>query len=171
MIAKRPVLVAIGRARFPARQSASEWKPQRRRPVLEHLDDLLPGEVQVRRRAAGDEGVVDDDGRLLAEVADVPAAGRGRVAQDVLERVRRRAHVEVRAHEARAVLVVVLDAVAGDVLAGDDALAVLQVASERERGDPVALRGDRLVGAGSRGSGRGRAGCSRGRRSGRCRRR
>ena len=76
----------------------------------------------------------------------VGAARSGRVAQDPLERVRRRAHHEVRAHEAGAVLVVVLDAVPGDVLAGDDRLAFLPAAREREAGDPVALGADQLVG-------------------------
>ena len=52
---------------------------------------------------------------------------------------------EVGAEEARAVLVVVFLAVAGDVLAPDDALAVRQVAGEREGGHAVALRADRLA--------------------------
>src|SRR5690349_19351707 len=113
--------------------------------LLEDLDHLLAGEIRVRCGAPGDERVVDDDRRGVAHVADVLAVGRGGVAEDVLERVRRRAHVEHDADEARAVLVVVLLAVPGDALARDDALAVAEVAGEGERGDAVALGADRLA--------------------------
>src|SRR3954447_11649787 len=100
-IAKRPV--------FPDMQAATLTSAGRlgrgveaplAQPVLEHLDHLLSGEVGVRRRAARDERVVDDDGGLVAVVAVVGAAGCRGVAQDPLQRVRRRAHDEVRAHEA-----------------------------------------------------------------------
>src|ERR1044072_5302189 len=49
-------------------------------PLLEHLDHLLAREVGVRRRAAGHERVVDDDGGLVAVVAGVRTTGRGGVA-------------------------------------------------------------------------------------------
>ena len=51
-----------------------------------------------------------------------------------------------RLHECGAVLVVVLQAVAGDVLAADDALAHVHIAGEGEAGDAVAFGADRLVG-------------------------
>ena len=57
----------------------------------------------------------------------------------------RRTHVEHDADEAGPVLVVVLLAVAGDALAGEDALAVVEVPREGQRGDAVALRADRLA--------------------------
>ena len=125
---------------------AEEWNPHWRKPFSSTSTIFSPGEVGVRRGAAGDEGVVDDDRRLLAEVADVPAVRAGGIAEDVLERVGRGAHVEVRPHESRAVLVVVFDAVAGDTLAGDDALAILLVPGEGQAGDAIALGGHRLVG-------------------------
>src|SRR3954469_12151098 len=144
-IAKRPVFPGIRRLTRAGRLGRGV-EPPLAQPVLEHLDHLLSGEVGVRRRAARDERVVDDDGGLVAVVAVVGAAGRGGVAEDPLQRVRRRAHDEVRAHEAGAVLVVVLDAVARDVLAGEDAVALLPVAGEGEAGDAVALGADQLVG-------------------------
>ena len=69
----------------------------------------------------------------------VLAAGGGRIAKDVFERVRCGTHVEVRAHEAGSVLVVVLDAVPRHVLAADDAAPVLLIPREGETGHPVAL--------------------------------
>src|SRR5689334_14718404 len=93
--------------------------------VLQHLDHLLAGAERVGGGPAGDERVVDDDRDLLAEVAVVPAVRSGGVAQDVLQRVRRRAHVEIGVEEAGAVLVVVFLAVTGHVLSPDDALPVL----------------------------------------------
>src|SRR3954453_17003703 len=117
-IAKRPGFPGIRPSLTSAGRLGRGVEPPLAQPVLEHLDHLLSGQIGVRRRAARDERVVDDDGGLVAVVAVVGAAGSRGVAQDPLQRVRRRAHDEVRAHEAGAVLVVVLDAVAGDVLAG-----------------------------------------------------
>src|SRR3954470_18342551 len=144
-IAKRPVFPGIRRLTRAGRLGRRVEAPLAQ-AVLEHLDHLLPGQVRVRRRATRYERVVDDDRRLVAVVAVVGAARSGRVAQDPLERVRRRAHDEVRAHEAGAVLVVVLDAVARDVLAREDRLTLLPVAREGEAGHAVALGADQLVG-------------------------
>src|SRR5689334_16968554 len=58
--------------------------------LLKHLDDLLPGQERVRSGPSGDERVVDDHRGRLAEVAVVAAIRAGGVAQDVLQRVRRR---------------------------------------------------------------------------------
>src|SRR2546423_10989174 len=115
--------------------------------ALQHLDHLLPGAERVRGGPSGHERLVDDDGDLPAEVAVVPAVRTGRVAQDVLQRVRRRAHVEVDAEEPGAVLVVVFLAVPGNVLSPDDALAVAPVPREGQAGHPVALRTDELPAA------------------------
>src|SRR4051812_689197 len=114
---------------------------------FEHFDDLLPGQIAVRGRSPGDEGIVDNDAGFLAEVADVLTLRPRGIAQDEFQRVGRRPHVEGQgivpaAHEAGTVLVVVLDAVSGDPLAPDDALAVLDIAGEGEAGYAVAFRRD-----------------------------
>src|SRR4051794_31428142 len=144
MIAWRPVRAAATAPACGAARAMSLPAPARE-AVLEHLDHLLAREVRVRRRASRHERVIDDHRPLVAVVAVVGAAWLGRVAEDELERIRRRAHHEARAHEARAVLVVVLEAVARHVLAGDDAPAVLPVPGEDQARDAVALRADELV--------------------------
>src|SRR4051794_32923275 len=122
MIAWRPVRAAATAPACGAARAIVLPAPARE-AVLEHLDHLLARQVRVRRRASRHERVVDDHRPLVAVVAVVGAAWLGGVAEDELQRIRRRAHHEARAHEARAVLVVVLEAVAGHVLARDDAAA------------------------------------------------
>src|SRR5262249_10585088 len=81
------------------------YRPLAARPGqagLEDLDDLLAGGERVGRGPAGDERVVHDHRDRVPEVAVVAAVRTGGVAQDVLQRVRRRAHVEVDAEEAGA---------------------------------------------------------------------
>src|SRR5918993_2921075 len=117
-MAYRPVPVGFA-AVPPSRTGLTELPAIPLQALVEDLDHLLAGQIRVGRRAAGDERVVDDDRRRVADIADVFALGSGRVAQDVFERVRRRAHVEHDADEAGAVLVVVFLAVPGDALAGD----------------------------------------------------
>src|SRR3954465_6543421 len=82
-IAKRPVFPGIRRLTRAAGLGRPVEAPLAQ-AVLEHLDHLLPGQVRVRRRATRYERVVDDDGRLVAVVAGVGPARRGRAAQDHL---------------------------------------------------------------------------------------
>src|SRR5207248_9410731 len=67
-----------------------------------------------------------------------------RIAQDVLQRVGGRPHIEVNADESRAVFIVILLAVAGHVLTPDNALTVLPVARKGEAHNPVAFGSYRL---------------------------
>src|SRR6266567_4643072 len=94
MIAKRPGLLTTGRP-LRCRADRARMEPPLLQAVLEHLDHLLPGQVRVGRRAPCDERVVDDHRGLVAVVAVVGPAGSRRVAEDPLERVRRRAPDEV----------------------------------------------------------------------------
>src|SRR4051794_37143595 len=76
-IAKRPVLPGIPGASLPgAGGFGGGVEPPLAEALLEHLDHLLTGQVRVRRRAARDERVVDDDGGLVAVVAVVGTTGR-----------------------------------------------------------------------------------------------
>src|SRR4249919_3038233 len=123
MIADRPVFTFD--TRLPQVCDPAEDLPAvAGQTLFEDLDDLLAGQIGIRRRPTGDERIVDDDRRGVPDVADVFALLPDRVAEDVFQGVRRRAHVEHGPDEARPVLVVVFLAVPGDVLALDDALAV-----------------------------------------------
>ena len=87
----------------------------------------------------------------MAEVAVIAAVRPRRIPENELERIGRRAHVEVKEpaaglHERGAVLVVVLQTVAGDMLAPDNALAQVHVAGEGETSDTVAFGANRLAG-------------------------
>ena len=92
-------------------------------PVPPHPPPVRPGPPRPGRLRR-------DRGRRWLRLPGAVRAGG--VAEDVLQRVRRRAHVEVDADEPGAVLVVVFLAVPGDALAPDDALAILEVTRERQ---------------------------------------
>jgi len=81
----------------------------------------------------------------VMNIAVAPSERRRGIAQDVLQRVRRRSHIEVSAEEAGAVMVVVLQAVPGYSLVLDNRPAVLDITGERQAGDAIALRGDEIV--------------------------
>src|SRR5882762_2855809 len=145
MIALLPCLCMI--APLPEGSSPAESA----QVVFEHLDDLLAGQKRVRRRTPGNERVVDNHRRLLAEVAVVAAVRTGGVAQDVFEWVWRGTHVEFgHAEETGAILVVVFLAVTGDVLSPDDALPVFPVPRECQAGHAVAFSRHRLAGSAER---------------------
>src|SRR6516162_4994515 len=146
MIAKRPVFCAISHlvsAKFWIHQSRgrrqSSSPPVAFEPVLQDLDYLLTGQVGVRSRAARNERVIDDHRGLLPKIPVVTPFGSSGVAQDIFERIRGWSHIEVDTHKARAVLVVILFAVAGDVFAPDNGFAIFPVAREGEAGHAVAL--------------------------------
>src|SRR5262249_24625566 len=161
---------------FPNMQvmpSASSWRRNAKRPVLvlvipglptvppqavfEHVHQLLSGHGRIRRGASGDERIIDDHRRLLADIAVELTLGAGRVAQDVFQGVEGRPEVHERAvlvvqdltgsgtHYAGVIAIIILDRMAGDVLAPDDALADAIIAGLGEAGHTVAFRRDGLV--------------------------
>ena len=94
---------------------------------------------------------VDDHRGFVAEIADIGAIRTGGIAQDVFQRVGGRPHIEVQKraaglHEASTVLIVVFQAVPGDVLAPDDAFAVLRIAGKGQAGHAVTFGPDRFSG-------------------------
>src|SRR5579862_2077485 len=109
MIAKRPLRSVTNR---PSSRPSLLRPPCLPTPTSETLfqdfNHLLACEIGVRGRAARHERVVHYHRGLLADVAMIGAIGPGGVAQDVLEGIRRRAHVQISAQETGAVFVVVL---------------------------------------------------------------
>src|SRR6056297_519748 len=74
----------------------------------------------------------------------------GSILQDVLKRVGRRSHIEVkelasRLHEAGSIHIVIFLTVSGYVFPANDTFARVQVAGEGQTSHPVAFCRDRLI--------------------------
>ena len=86
--------------------------------------------MRALQRARRDEWIVNDDRCPLTKITVVLALRTNGIAEEVLQNVRRRPHVEVSSHETSAIFVVLLDAVAFYVLPGDDGITFIEVTGE-----------------------------------------
>ena len=98
--------------------------------MLQHLYDQLSHQVRILGRTTGEKWVIKKRRTYTAYAAMILPVGRGRIAQDQLQRIRRRPHVQVGVEEAGTVLIVILQGMTSHVLAGDNALAVRPLTGE-----------------------------------------